>query len=389
MAPRLSILILCNPLAAVATLHAQEARAIPADLPIAVATEPFTLIKGVRELPDGRVIVTDWIEERVAVVDFEAGTVRNIGRVGEGPGEFRLPGQLLALPGDSTLLADFGNARLAVIGPELDIVRSFSMHAHGERFAMNPRAVDEDGAIYFALSPFAFGPERGRMDSVPVARWAEGYDGYQIVAAAVIKGSTARARRESRQPGMPYVAFAKQDGWAIARDGWLAIVRSDPYRVEWHGPGGEMVAGHEIPYDEIPVTMDDRRAHLRRWLASTMQSGRGEDGGLGHVSATGQSDAEVNRMARTEEFADVFPPFEPGGVWINEDGELWIRRALPEGSITTIDVVDRSGIRIAVVTLPDDRRIIGFGAGTLYATVADELGLLRLERYPTGIQVTR
>ncbi len=73
----------------------RAARLPNSDLPGAVQ-----LIRGLRELSDGRVLVTDWIEERLVVLDFPSGTFRDIGRIGRGPREFRLPAGLVALPGD-------------------------------------------------------------------------------------------------------------------------------------------------------------------------------------------------------------------------------------------------------------------------------------------------
>ena len=80
----------------------------------AVSSESFSLIKGFRELSDGRILVTDWTEERVTVLDLVSGDARDLGRVGGGPSEFRLPSQLIPLPGDSTLLVDFGNVRMII-----------------------------------------------------------------------------------------------------------------------------------------------------------------------------------------------------------------------------------------------------------------------------------
>ena len=78
----------------------------------------------------------------------------------------------------------------------------------------------------------------------------------------------------------------------------------------------------------------------------------------------------------------MFPPFEPGSVWISDRGRLWIRRSLPEDHRTTLHVIGRDGRLAAVGTLPPGRLLVGVGEVSLYATAADELGLLTLERYP-------
>ena len=47
----------------------------------------FTQIRGVRELADGRVIVSDRLDKGVVVADFTRGTMVKIGRTGSGPAE--------------------------------------------------------------------------------------------------------------------------------------------------------------------------------------------------------------------------------------------------------------------------------------------------------------
>lgn len=45
-------------------------------------------------LPDGRLVVSDPQENRIALIDFPKGTSRLLGRTGEGPREFKRPGGL-------------------------------------------------------------------------------------------------------------------------------------------------------------------------------------------------------------------------------------------------------------------------------------------------------
>ncbi|MEX0599781.1 MAG: hypothetical protein WD205_03990, partial [Rhodothermales bacterium] len=66
----------------------------------------FTNISGLREISDGTVLVADRAEHRLLLVDWESGTVRQIGRDGKGPGEYEVPRSLYPLAGDSTLLTD-------------------------------------------------------------------------------------------------------------------------------------------------------------------------------------------------------------------------------------------------------------------------------------------
>ncbi len=88
--------------------------------------EGFGLLSNVRELPDGRVLVADPLGQILAALDMDAGTMDFWGREGGGPQEYRQPDAVHALPGDSTLLVDLGNARLTVIA--LDAGRTVNEH---------------------------------------------------------------------------------------------------------------------------------------------------------------------------------------------------------------------------------------------------------------------
>jgi len=359
---------------------AVQAAELRLTVPDARAPEPFSLVKGIRELSDHRVLITDWIEERLVVVDFDRNTVRDLGRIGGGPMEFRLPERLLAFSGDTTLLVDVGNGRFAVIAPSLEFVRTIPMYAHGEAYAMSPRGSDDHAALYFQPSPFAFGTGPPR-DSVPIGRWSENASGVVFVGDGVLlRAYTPRPPGVHSRPGLPYVAFAKQDDWAASSDGWVAVVRSTPYRVEWYGPGGQVIVGPPVSYEPRRVTLDDRRREVRDFMRGSYMSGRGEGGGAGHVPAELQSDREIDRMAREDNFEEAFPPFQGGSVWATAR-HVWVQRAGPPTEPTTLDVFDRASRRIASVLLPASRRVIGFGAGTVYTTVVGADDLLTLERY--------
>jgi hypothetical protein len=74
--------------------------------PDAEFPDPFTRLASVRELPGGRVLISDTQDKTVQLLDFAAGSATKIGREGQGPGEYALPAALIALPGNQTLLQD-------------------------------------------------------------------------------------------------------------------------------------------------------------------------------------------------------------------------------------------------------------------------------------------
>jgi hypothetical protein len=59
--------------------------------PIATFHHGFTRVGGIRELSNGRVIVLDQADATVQVIDSAWLRMRQIGRRGAGPGEYRVP----------------------------------------------------------------------------------------------------------------------------------------------------------------------------------------------------------------------------------------------------------------------------------------------------------
>lgn len=87
-------------------LSAQPSNVTRLAAPSAILGEEFSRIASVRELPDGRVLISDEKDTRVVVADFTNGSVRQIGRTGSGPGEYRQVGRIWALAGDTTLIKE-------------------------------------------------------------------------------------------------------------------------------------------------------------------------------------------------------------------------------------------------------------------------------------------
>lgn len=81
-----------------------------------------------------------------------------------------------------------------------------------------------------------------------------------------------------------------------------------------------------------------------------------------------------------------WPPFKPAfveqDVYVTPEGDLWVRVSQPAGARPIVfDVFDGTGARRMQVEVPEGRRVVGFGAGSLYAVARDADDLEWLERY--------
>jgi hypothetical protein len=356
----------------------------PLGSPSASLAEPFSDIAGLRQLSDGRLIVADRLEKAVRLMDSQGTYIDDIGRVGSGPGEFQIPGGLLPLPGDSTLLVDFGNMRLSVIGPDGRIHRSTSMQqpyqaANGGSgmVMVMPRAADGAGGLYFdAMGSFEMGPE-GPPDSSAILRWE--LDGARFDTVAMLPNpAITRSMSLSSSGGARIMSagggpLSPKPGWAATPDGRTALVWPDPYRVEWVTRSLERTKGPAVAHRSIPVTKADKEAWADRMAGGAVMVVSGDEGGRSFKLPKPNPD--------DMEWPEYKPAFESRGIQAAPDGTLWVERFVEAGAPAEYDLFDARGNRIDRVVLPPNRRLVGFGAGAVYLIRIDEDDLQWIERY--------
>lgn len=370
-------LAVCTPLAA----HAQRL-APPLDHLHAVERrfpEPLSEISGIRELSDGRVVVADRLEKTVRMLDLSDGTFRDIGRTGQGPGEYELPGRLLPLPGDSTLLVDFGNTRLSIIDPTGSIVGSVPM-MHGTDGMIVPNAADEQGRLYFRLTSFSLRTPEA-PDSMPIMRWDRARDVLDTIAQLPM-GPMASIRIGAGGGGMRSTGInplAARDQWAAAPDGRVALVFASDYHIDWVRPNGRRNSSGPIAYTPVPVTNADKE----EWNAEGGSMGLGMMVSSSSASGSGGSRTiNIPRPSASDvDWPDVKPPFPANAARFDPDGALWVERHVQAGQPPRFDVFDSDGRLARRVELPAGRRLLGFGSASIYLVHEDSDGLQWIERY--------
>lgn len=355
--------------------------------PDATFPEAFSLVQGLLEMPDGRVLVADPLGQALVLADLASGVADTLGDIGQGPEEYRQPDGVFPLPGDSTLLVDLGNARLTAIGPDGGFGATMPM-AQGEPgtgrgfLVVMPAGVDARGRIYF--QPFGGGAGGRIPDSAEVVRLDRATGAIDTVARVgrpkierVTSGGAG-----SQSVAMRIVPLSPQDAWAVSSDGRIAVARAADYHVEWIGADGGKTIGAPVPYDPVPIEQADKE----EWA---------ENAGTGGLAIEMAIENDQRRMSfsrggagRAPDLANLnFPAAKPAfvadGVWVTPEGEVWVQRSVPAGQSPAIDIFGDSANLKGKLTLPAGRRIVGFGQGVVYAVRTDEFGLQWLERYKT------
>lgn len=349
---------------------------LPAERRLAPATaqltEDFTSITSLRELRDGRVLLTDPRGDRFVVADFRSDRLDTIGRVGRGPGEFAFPAPIFALAGDSTVmpvpttrrwLLLVGARIVATLPPDAPVVRNgrFIDGADGfgrvlERVAPRPKhGVSEIGAKDSSLLVLA-DRRTGREDTVGRVRRA----------GSIVDASLDASGRITRIQGKSFSPLEVDEPSRLFIDGWIAVVRRDPYRVDWRSPDGTWRQGNTIPYQRVRVDRREREAAMRF-----------------AAEQSGSKPYDPDTFDRWPEELPPFSEFRTYPVVPTPEGHIAIRRTrsarAPE---PRYDVVDRRGRVVTRLVLDRGEAIVGFGVGAVYVVRTDEDGLNFLARHP-------
>ncbi|HEV8122822.1 MAG TPA: hypothetical protein VGP80_01135 [Gemmatimonadales bacterium] len=352
--------------------------------PTGRSADAFTSINSVRELSNGKVIVSDMMDKSVHLVDLAAGTSAPIGREGQGPGEYGFPGELFPLAGDTTLLVDRMNRRFLTLLPNGKTGASVPFPA-GNGFS-DARGIDAQGRIYFNGSLFSmnFTPGEPTPDSIPLTRWDHRrnlVDTVTFLKVPSMNLNISGGSGNSRGRTIMFRAqpFAPEDAWSVAPDGRVGVARVLDYHIEWFSPARQRTAGPANKVAPVRVTDADKEA-LRKQMASSprMMVAVGS-GGTSTRSAGPPPDMPAGEEPQYPEYKPAFPP---RSVWMTPEGMLWVLRSRPANDLVPlIDVFDQRGNLVGQVKLPQDRRVIGFGKGVVYLAYTDSDDLQWLERY--------
>lgn len=375
----------------VTPLIAQQVPTVPLGASTASFADPFTNVGGVREVGPGKVIVVDPRDKVAELIDLSSGASTKISREGSGPGEYQFPSTVLPLPNNETLLVDPLQTRLLRIDATGKVVETLS-YPTGMGPGMRVRGTDALGRVYFEGSSFGGqgggltlggGPNGGlaAVDSVPVIRWDRRSG--KLDSLIMVKGPQLKVNvsggANSRNVMVRQQPFTSRDGWAVAPDGRVAVARSNPYRVDTRTAGGTRNSGTVIASQALPLTSRDKADFLKGIRnAPRIMRVEGGSGGSGGAAPP----APPAPSAEDYDWPATKPYFDPASVQMSPAGELWSERTRAAGDdIPVYDVFDATGKLARRVTFPAKTRLVGFGAGTIYAVRTDEDDLQYLERY--------
>jgi len=356
--------------------------------PQAEFPEPFTQVSGVRELPGGKVLVADIRDKIVQMVDLATGDAVKVGREGQGPGEYALPVDLLAMPGNKTWVVDMMGRRFLEVTPDGkpgETVPMFSSGGSGMIMVSRNSGVDAKGRLYFQAPPFQLGAggsisTADGPDSLAIQRWVPGQERLDTVAwirppKNNVSSSGSGGQMMIRIGGSK--VYTPQEAWGVDGNGRVARVTQEPYRVIWYD-GARGTPGQTIPYTPIKVTDADKKAYKEEQRSRAPISVSFSAGGGGPNRSSGGA---VRPPGESEpEFEETKPAFS--GAQVAPNGEVWVARYRTAADDKPLyDVFDGAGKLVRKVRLAPRSSVVGFGNGTVYVVRRDEDDLQYLQRF--------
>ena len=372
---------------AVPTLNAQQQqRLTDAE---AAFPESFSTVRGLLELEDGRLLIADGLGQALMIVDLDAGTADTIGRVGAGPQEYKQPDGLWRLPDGNILLVDLGNGRLTIVNDEFEFGKTYPImgasagSGFGGTLIRIPRGIDSQGRVYLQTSA-GMTPEGQLRDSAAVVRWDPATDAVDTIA--MVKEGDRKLDRSGGANNMNIrissIPLSRRDGWAVATDGRVALVRSGDYSIHWFDPNGSVTAGASNAYDPVRIGQPEKEDWVEQLGRNGLSIMIDMNNGQRQASySRGGPSRSGGRSTDNYEWPEYMPAFNAPRTRVGPNGNLWVRRYGKKADRVVFDLFDGSGNLVKQVVLPPGRDIVGFGAGVLYTTAADEFDLIWLERF--------
>ena len=328
----------------------------------------FGQISNVIELDRDRVAFTDTRAKLFLTGSFASGTLDTLGNrvdaIGKdaGPADYKFPGWVARLAGDTVALVDFAALRTTLWNRKGEPLRVL---------ALNPVAGTAPVLVYDTVGhgykidyQTMLGAEPGatrRPDSVPVLRihLADG----KVDTVANLAAPQFGKAKFGEQVQEAATVFAPNDFFGVRPNGSAWVARGKENRVDWRSAEGTWSLGSGREYQAQPVTQADR------------------DRVLAQVREQGKQYGMPQELSIEYPFADSKPPFD--FALGRPNGEVWLQQPRSTETASPVyDVYDAKGAWQRQVTFPSGAVLAGFGeSGAIYGSVKNEDGTRSVARY--------
>lgn len=353
----------------------------------AVSADTITLLNGVRELSNGRVLVNDAGRRRLVLLDRSLAQTQVIADSSASAPLRYGPRASSVIPfdGDSTLFVDVAGPSFLVLDADGRVARVMSAPRSNDVPGMTvgsagaPR-IDRSGRIVYrsSLSPSFRAPVIGKAyvpptvaDSAPLLR--VDFDTRVADTIAWIRTAKIRIHTVFLPNGgvrlTPMVTpISTIDDWVALPDGSVAVLRGSDYHIDWIEPDGTRRSTKRMPFDWKPLDdeakaalIDSTRARIKAQAeseaAAALAAASGprrerNDGGHGGAASAsvgghgmtimpvgvtsdgsappqsagkGPEGPELPEVVPASDLPDYYPPIQRAGMMRADPlGRLWV-----------------------------------------------------------------
>jgi hypothetical protein len=322
----------------------------------------FAMISNVVELKNGRIAFADTKDKLFFRADLTSGKVDTLGKrvdslAASAPsGEYRFPGWVAHLAGDTVALVDFSAIRTTLwneSGKPLGVLPIKPVSGNtpillydtlGHGYKIDYQAVLGGGEPGRSLRP----------DSIPVLRFT--IKGAAVDTIAMLASPEYGDARFGEQVQVAAVVFSPNDFFGVLPDGTAWVARGRENRVDWRSPTGGWTRGKSHAYTKVRVTQADK------------------DRVLAQVREHGKQFGMPQQLRIEYPFAETKAPFD--FALGRPRGEVWLQRPRAEETAALVyDVFDRKGAWTREVALPKGMTLAGFGSSdAVYVSIKNEDG---------------
>jgi hypothetical protein len=205
-----------------------------------------------------RVHIYESAEGVIKVFGEDGRFIRNVGRKGQGPGEFAQAYFLGFSPDGRLLVTDYQNRRTSIFGPEGDFLGSSQWT---ENVSMPYLVLD--GAYVIMTTVFEAGSPKMFLKTYDFeGKELRNWGLFTSPAVKTVSRATSDGGGITIGMGVPFSPHS-----VLAGDDRLQRLYhclSDAYRIEVYDAGGRLLRKIDRPYDRVPVTGADKEEFLSR-----------------------------------------------------------------------------------------------------------------------------
>jgi hypothetical protein len=299
----------------------------------------FGQLSNVVELTDGRVAFADTRSKLFFIADLGAGTVDTLGTRVDSitrstpPDQYKFPGWVAHLAGDTIVLVDFSAVRTTLWNEQGKALGVLEIPPVAGKTPV--LAYDQVGHGYkIDYQTVLGGGEPGsavRPDSISVLRI--GLVDRRVDTVARLTAPEYGQARFGEQVQEAAKVFAPNDFFGVLPNGTTWVARGRENRVDWRSPEGRWSQGRHHDFVPQAVTQADRERVLTQ------------------VREQGKQFGMPQELRIEYPFAETKPPFD--FALSRPEGE--------ENAPLTYDVFDSTGTWDHAVTLPAGASLAGFG----------------------------